>query len=71
MIMDDIERRQRVGRELRKAGYTFKKVQELYGLNPQELTYHLERPFVRARVVNAVNKALNRRFLDERGQIIQ
>lgn len=69
--MDGIERRQRVGRELRKAGYTFKKVQDLYGLNPQELTYHLAQPFVRARVVNAVNQVLGYRLLDESGRIIQ
>ena len=69
--MDGIERRQRVGRKLREAGFTFKEVRDLYGLNPQELTYHLARPFVRARVVNAVNGALGYRYLDERGQIIQ
>ena len=69
--MDGIERRQRVGRELRKAGFTFKKVQDLYGLNPQELTYHLALPFVRARVVTAVNGALGYLFLDARGNIIE
>ena len=69
--MDGIERRDLVRRKLKDAGYTFKKVQELYGLKPQALTYYLARPFVCAPVVVAVNAVLEYRLLDERGQIIE
>lgn len=69
--MDGIEKRDLVRRKLKDAGYTFKKVQDLYGLKAQDLTYHLARPFVCARVVVAVNGALDYRLLDKRGQIIE